>query len=1022
MDPEDVAALLDPYHARLKAELERFGGTVEKFIGDAVMAIFGAPATHEDDSERAVRAALAIRSWAAEEDVELRIGINTGEALVTLDAQPGEGHAMAAGDVVNTAARLQAAAPTGGILVGAPTQRATERAIEYGEVEPVTAKGKAAPVAAWLALRPRSRVHVDRSHGAGLVGRQRELELLGGALDRARQERSPELVTLVGVPGIGKSRLVYELYRRIEDEPEITSWRQGRCVPYGEGVTFWALSQMVKAQAGILEGDDEEETARKLHAVVGDPWIESQLRPLVGLAGEGAGGADRRDEAFTAWRRYFERLADERPLVLVFEDLHWADDNLLDFVDHLIEWAGAVPLLVVCTARPELLTRRPGWGGGKPNVLSVSLSPLSKEETAHLVGSLLERSVLPAETQADLLDRAGGNPLYAEEFVRMLRDQGQVDELPETVQGLIAARLDLLEPEQKALLQEAAVVGKTFWLGAVGGQEQIFHALERREFVRRERQSTVAGETEYAFRHVLVRDVAYAQITRAERATKHRAVAEWIEGLGRPEDHAELLAHHYLQALELASAAGVDVTPFAANARAALELAGDRAFALNAADAAARYYRAAVELPGDWPRGTLLLRLGRALYTLGESPAPLDDAREQLLAAGDVAGAADAELTLALHEWVSGERSLAWAHLDRARDFVTDLPASAVKAQTIATAARFQMLANENEEAIRLGREAIAMAEELGLDEIRAGALNNVGTARSVTGDDGGLDDLAEAIRIAGANAPFELTRAKGNLATQLWVRGALSKALELWTEVRADAEQYGQVGFGRWFAAVHVVPLYDVGRWEEALVAAEAFIAEVEGGAPHYLAPNTYIARGLIRLARDLTEAARADATRALELAQRTVDPQSVLFIHAYAAHIYIESGDEAAARRLIEEFLAILRRQRTIGFAASVSHIAAWTLTPLGLGEELVGALAGNEWPWARATRAFVRGEPAEAAELVAQTGAAADEAFCRLAAARSHGDTDQAERALAFYGSVGATRYVRECESLLPAKRLA
>src|SRR5437763_334689 len=300
MDPEDVAALLDPYHARLKSELERFGGTVEKVIGDAVMAIFGAPAAHEDDAESAVRAALAIREWALDESIELRIGINTGEALVTLDARPEEGQAIGTGDVVNTAARLQTAAPLGEALVGERTFRATERAIEYAPAEHVQAKGKTSAVAVWRVVAARARVGLERVHGARLVGRGRELELLVGALDRARQERSAELVTLVGVPGIGKSRLVRELYERIEQERELTYWRHGRCLPYGEGVSFWALGEMVKAQAGILEGDDEEQAGRKLRAAVDDPWVESHLRPLVGVVSDAVLSRDRREEAFTA--------------------------------------------------------------------------------------------------------------------------------------------------------------------------------------------------------------------------------------------------------------------------------------------------------------------------------------------------------------------------------------------------------------------------------------------------------------------------------------------------------------------------------------------------------------------------------------------------------------------------------------------------------------------------------------------------------------------------------------------------
>ena len=561
MDPEDVAAELGRYQGHLRGELERRGGTVEKFIGDAVMAVFGAPAAHEDDPERAIRAALAIREWAEDRGVEVRLGVNTGEALVTLGARPEAGETMVAGDVVNTAARLQSAAPVNGILAGEQTYRATERAIEYEDAEPVEAKGKAQPVQAWLVAGARSRVAVERVHGASLVGRRREVDLLVGALDRVIQERSSQLVTIVGVPGIGKSRLVLELYDEIERRPELISWRHGRCLPYGEGITFWALGEMVKAQVGILEGDDADAAGQKLAAAVSDPWVQSHLRPLVGLAGAAEGGGDMRDEAFAAWRRFFEELAEERPLVLVFEDLHWADDNLIEFVDHLVDWAAGVPLLVVCTARPELLTRRPDWGGGKPNALTVSLSALSDEDTARLLRELLG-SVLPAETQVELLARAGGNPLYAEEFVRMLRDRGQIGELPETVQGLIAARLDLLEQEQKTLLQDAAVIGKRFWAGALAALgdrpslEADLHALERKEFVRRERASAVADDREYGFRHLLVRDVAYGQIPRVDRAEKHLLAARWIERLGRREDHAEMLAHHYLQALELIEAAG----------------------------------------------------------------------------------------------------------------------------------------------------------------------------------------------------------------------------------------------------------------------------------------------------------------------------------------------------------------------------------------------------------------------------------------------------------------------------------
>src|SRR5918999_3827041 len=410
LDPEDVRALLSRYHERLRAELERFGGTVEKFIGDAVMALFGAPVAHEDDPERAVRAALAIREWAQEEgDLQVRIGVTTGEALVALGANPQAGEGMASGDVVNTAARLQAAAPVDGILVDEITFRATERVISYRERTAVEAKGKTEPILVWEALEAKARFGVDvRQIGrTSLVGREAELAALVGALDRARGGREPQLVTLVGEPGIGKSRLVWELFQRLEQEPELTRWRQGRSLPYGEGVAFWALAEIVKAEAGVLDTDDAARAEAKLRetveALVPDPgdadWLVGNFRPFVGLEVEGGLRGDRGGEAFAAWRRFLEALADDRPLVLVFEDLHFADDGLLDFVDYLVEWASGVPLLVLCTARPELVVRRLGWGGGKVNSSTILISPLSEEDTARLVHALLERPVLEAGLQ-----------------------------------------------------------------------------------------------------------------------------------------------------------------------------------------------------------------------------------------------------------------------------------------------------------------------------------------------------------------------------------------------------------------------------------------------------------------------------------------------------------------------------------------------------------------------------------------------------------------------------------------------
>src|SRR6478735_2041650 len=595
LDPEDVQAVLAPYHERLRYELERWGGTVEKFIGDAVMALFGAPVTREDDPERAVRAALAIRDWITEEgELQVRIAVNTGEALVNLTARPEAGEGMAAGDVVNTAARLQSAAPVNGILVGETTYRATAETIEFREHDPIEAKGKEQPIPVWEVVEARARFGVDLAPETRtqLVGREREVDLLVGTLARTRQQRSTELVTLIGVPGIGKSRLVGELFQSIERGGELTYWRQGRSLPYGEGVSYWALGEMVKAQAGILETDGDDQVVSKLARAVEQlvdedaDWVLTHLRPLVGQAGDATGS---QDEAFAAWRRFFEALAEDHTLVLVFEDLQWADEGLLDFVEHLADWVRDVPMLILCTARLELLERRPAWAGGKLNAANVALAPLSADETAKLIAALSDRPLLEAGAQAELLDRAGGNPLYAEQYVRMLAERGTTVDLPESVQGIIAARLDGLPPEEKAALQDAAVLGKVFWLGALGVSEERLHALQQKEFLQRARRSSVAGETAFAFKHVLVRDVAYGQIPRAERAQKHTRAAEWIESLGRPEDHAEMVARHYASALELARAAGQDVGDLVVRTRAALREAGEHALRLNALAQAEEY-------------------------------------------------------------------------------------------------------------------------------------------------------------------------------------------------------------------------------------------------------------------------------------------------------------------------------------------------------------------------------------------------------------------------------------------------
>ena len=399
------------------------------------MALFGAPTAHEDDPERAVRAALAIRDFAVDEGLELRVGITTGETLVRLDARPDAGEGMASGDVVNTAARLQSGAPVNGILVDDTTYRATRSVVEFDEPQTIEPKGKSEPDLGLTARSRRERASASTRHT-----RHAPSSSAASASSRSSATHSnahgtsstPQLLTLVGVPGIGKSRLVYELQRIVDADPELMTWRQGRCLAYGDGITLWALGEIVKAHAGVLEQDTPAEIAEKIHDAVEDVLVgtgdearvETHLLALVGLAEAAQLGGDRRNEAFAAWRRFLEGLAEQRPLVLVVEDIHWADESLLDFLDELVDWVTDVPLLVIATARPELLERRSNWGGGKLNATTLALAPLSDEATAELLGKLLARPLVEARAQQGAPRAGWGKPALCRAVRGALRREG----------------------------------------------------------------------------------------------------------------------------------------------------------------------------------------------------------------------------------------------------------------------------------------------------------------------------------------------------------------------------------------------------------------------------------------------------------------------------------------------------------------------------------------------------------------------------------------------------------------------
>ena len=561
-DPERVRALQDRFFDAMAEEIERTGGVVEKFVGDAVMAVFGAPAALEDHAERALHAALAMQSRVASlagSDLELRIGVNTGEVVV---GRARKGGSFVTGDAVNVGARLEQGAARGEVLVGERTVTAVGGAFEFGAHRVVEAKGKPGGVAARPLLRALTLARPKGVAGFSrvFVGRESELELLRATFRRAVAQEEPHLVTIVGEPGIGKTRLVRELWELLADEEVPPLRRTGRCLPYGEGVTYWPVAEILREHFGILEGATPEEIERTLAG-----------REILGLAlGLDAGPLhplDARERLHEAVVEFVEELQAERPAVFLVEDVHWAEDDLLDLLDRIVREAH-VPALVLATARPELLDRRPSWGAGRRNAATIWLEPLPATATSRMVDELLAVE-LPAELRALVAERAEGNPFFVEELVGSLVEAGVLERgdegwvahdlppgfsVPDSINAVLAARIDRLPPSEKAALQAASVMGRVFWAGPVvhllGGEEPDFGLLEERDFVRRRGSSSMAGEREYAVKHALTREVAYAGIPKKRRGRLHAAVADWLERSGASGDeHASLLAYHYSQAV-----------------------------------------------------------------------------------------------------------------------------------------------------------------------------------------------------------------------------------------------------------------------------------------------------------------------------------------------------------------------------------------------------------------------------------------------------------------------------------------
>jgi class 3 adenylate cyclase/tetratricopeptide (TPR) repeat protein len=718
-DPEVARRRVQQYFDRVQRCVISHGGLVEKFAGDAVMAAFGIPQAHEDDAERAVRAGLEILSSVAGLGLEVRIGVESGEVVVDSVEST-----FATGEAVNIAARLQQAAPPSTIMMGPGAHRLTLGSFQVEDEGPVEVKGLAEPVWAWRVICAQRSEGVRR-FTAPLVGRDAELELLANTYERAVRDRRGHLFTIYGDPGVGKSRLAREFIAGLESATVLF----GRALPYGEGVTYSALSDMVKVAAGIADDDPLEEALEKLRECCPDEAVADLLGLASGVL-EAVQAEHNQQEIAWAARAWAERLAEPQPLVLVFEDIHWAEDPLLELIEHLGTSVRDVPLLLLCLARPELLDIRPGWGGGRVRATAIELEPLSAADSEALLDALVAEGELPEPSRKTLLAKTEGNPLFVEETIRMLAEANGsgIERIPDTLQALIAARIDHLPPGEKSLLQRAAVIGRTFWPGAVahlGDDDEdldpLIDDLLRREFLLPEQRSTITGERAVRFKHVLIRQVAYGGLSKTARASYHQRFAEWLSQR-TGEELLEVRAYHLDQAtVLLAELDGAPPETLSRDAAAALEKAGKRALSREANATARRLLRRSVELEPTLDRR---FQAARAAWRMKEFPvvsAEMEEVYRDAVEAGDGslqsrALAAIAEVTLLRSADVGEAERIARRALEVADDDESRIDALNI----LGTIAWWRGRLTESE---ALAEEQVEIARRLGRQDIESEAL-----------------------------------------------------------------------------------------------------------------------------------------------------------------------------------------------------------------------------------------------------------------------------------------------------------
>ena len=985
-DPEEVRELLSRYFDVCRELIERYGGTVEKFIGDAVMAVWGAPAATEDDAERAVRSALelvaAVASLGAEvgaPTLRARAGVLTGEAAVTLGAT---GQGMVAGDLVNTASRLQAAAEPGSVLVGEATMRAAGQAIAFTDLDPLTLKGKEQPVPVWRAQRVvAQRRGVGRSERAEppFVGREEELRLLKELLHATIREQRVRLVSATGIAGIGKSRLSWEFLKYVDGLSATVYWQQGRSPSYGEGITFWALGEMVRMRAGITEGEDPSQARAKLAASVGEfvsepeqrRWVEEALASLLGLAG--APGGDR-EELFSAWRTFFERIAERGPTVLVFEDLQWADPGLIDFIESIVEWSRTRAIFVLTLSRPELLQRRPTWGAGQRSFTALHLEPLAPEAMAALLRGFV--AGLPDAVVEQVLQRAEGVPLYAVETIRMLVDRGQLAdrdgvltvtgtlgalEIPDTLHALIASRLDGVSPVERSLLQDAAVLGQSFSisaLAAVSGRDPAALATPLRDLVRKE---LLAFDTDprspergqYGFVQGLIREVAYGTLAKPERRAKHLAAAGYFEGLD-DEELVGVVATHYAEA-QRATAEGRERDSLAARAREWLTRAGRRALALGSPEQALTYLEQALALTQDpAERAALLDTAGDAAFrtdAFERAVAHLEAAITAHRSAGDAdaVGRSTARLAEVLGD---GMERVADA-IARAQPVLTELGETGnerARADLAATLASLRGSSGTSDQPLAWAETACTLAERLDDTDLlgraigaKSAVLFRVGRHR-------------EAVMLA--RGRMALAATAGSLVEQAWASMYVSlfvgdedphEAIRLQLESAELARRAG----ARTLESVNLLNAAEgatnLGQWDDARAALSA-LRQRDLPSPRLTQ---------LELCEAVLAAFSGDTSLAMERLAATADAEGSEDMTARAnnhrarAAVHMAADDLEAAYRHASAALAAETSGINSAAALAIQQRAALWLGDAGRAREALAGMQGFRGRWMAAVR---------------------------------------------------------------------